>query len=362
MTRNIISFALASKALISYICRVHFSCKITSAVLSTLEHRGEDLSSFYDPSLPQMEHLRDPSGWMSAPDMEAFFETLVRMSWSPGDEPILVEAGHAGPKNHAWGVLDSVLRMMPRPQEILHQPERFLSYFISPQPPIENLQRDESGLSFDLPLPAEQYPLVASYLKAAFESLPLYVGQPLAVCTWEEIHFSLRWPGNQETMFEQDPGHQISPELLQRVVADHQRLQRELEERNREIQRKDEELSQARRDLQGTIGVRLAAPLGSLDFEEAAPGYALSQNLARLQDYMVRAQQLVTLLAGAALSKKDPSAKEALRRTDWEQVKSQSPRVFAECFQVLRRLQNPAPAPLLKPTSSSSSLEESSHV
>ncbi|MBX2988768.1 MAG: hypothetical protein KF802_12810 [Bdellovibrionaceae bacterium] len=338
---------------------MHFSCKITSAVLSYLEHRGEDLSSFYDPGFPAMEVLRDPSTWMSAPEMESFLETLVRMSWSRSDGSLLRDAGHASPGNHAWGVLDSVLRMMPKPREIFHQPERFLSYFISPEPPIENLRQSDASVSFDLPLPAEQYPHVTAFLKAAFESLPVYVGQGLAVCDWSEIHLKITWPTVQETLFEKDPGHQLSPELLKSVIADHQRLLRELEEKNLELQRKNEELRQLREDMaQPQAAVVLRNPeevLSSLAIDSHSPAFTISQNLARLHDYFVRAQQLVVLLSGVARKEKEPAIKEALRRVDWEHVKSQYWRAISESVESLRRLQNRAPLKRLPP-------EEQPHV
>lgn len=333
---------------------MHFSCKISHAVLIFLEKEGEDLSPLYDPSFPPMETLRDPSGWMSAPEMEGFFEVLQRMNWAKQDGSIFKQAGHKGPKNYAWGVLDSVLRMMPRPQEIFHQPERFLSYFISPEPPIENLQRDEKSLSFDLPLPAEQYPLVTTYLRAAFESLPLYVGQGLAVCEWEDIHLKILWPEVAQTLFEKEPGHQISPDLLQSVIADHQKLLRELEDRNREILSKDEELVTLRLDaVKGNrTNAVLAAEealssLHSASSETQTPGFIVGQNLARLHDYMVRAQQLIVVLSGLAKKEKEHTMKEALRRLDWDHVKAQYPRAIADSVEALRRLQN-RPTPLAK--------------
>lgn len=355
---------------------MHFSCKITNAVISHLEQQGEDLSSLYEPMFPPMESMRDPSSWMSAPDMEYFLESLVRLGWSKlGQESPLASAGHAGPKNHAWGVLDSVLRLMPRPQEILNQPERFLSYFISPEPPIENLRRTEASVSFDLPLPAEQYPLVTSYLKAAFESLPLYVGQTQATCEWEGIHLKVRWPDSQESIFSEDPGHQISPDLLQAVIADHQRLQRELEEKNLELQRKEDELQTLRREtrrgaddslinsgelqsLAGSGREILLSP-APLNFEaeemtEAPPAFVIEQNLSRLQDYMVRAQQLVTVLTGFVKKDKEPSVREAVRRLGWEYVKKQYPRTIAASMEELRRLQGRS--------SSHRPMEEETHV
>ena len=176
-----------------------------------------------------LELMRDPSYWLSAHDLEVFLEQLLRLPLK-NEANVLTRAGHEGPGLHAWGVLDSVLRMMPRPQEIFNQPEQFLSYFISPKPPIENLRRDELSIAFDLPLPAEQYPLVTAYLKAAFESLPLYVGQALAQCEWTDIHLKITWPVMQKTIFASDPGHQVSPALFQNLIEDLQRTQRERED------------------------------------------------------------------------------------------------------------------------------------
>ncbi len=284
-----------------------------------------------------MELLQDSSAWIIAPDLEDFLESVLRMSWKLPADQILKEAGHAGPKTRAWGVLDSVLRMMPRPQEIFQQPQTFLSYFIAPAPPVENIERNETEISLDLPLPAEQYPLVTSYLKAAFESLPLYVGQGLATCTWTGIRLRICWPEQQETMFEIGEGHQINPELLRQMVANQQSIQRELEDKNRDLKLKDEEISMLRQDLEQfqKYGARVVANTVN-DWNDSQVGYGISQNLARLHDYMVRAQQLITLLT--AFSKSEPSVRGILKRLDWEQVKQLYPRAISESFEELRSI------------------------
>ena len=311
-----------------------------------------------------MEVLRDPTAWISAADMESLLENLLRFNPDKLDETVLAESGHGGPRYRVWGVLDSVLRMMPRPQEILQQPERFLSYFISPEPPIENLRQEPLSVSFDLPLPAEQYPLITTYLKAAFESLPVYTGLGLARCEWTGIHLKIIWPPSQDTIFASDPGHQLNPELLQSVIADHQRLLRELEEKNRDLQRKDEELLHLRLEL-STSTAAVAKPevklqsaeqiLNHMNADPSVTGHVISQNLARLHDYMVRAQQLITVLTGH--SKKDPAVKEALRRLDWDHVKTQYPRAISECVEHLRKLQTRSPQPTSPP-----SQQETLHV
>ncbi len=278
---------------------------------------------------------------MRADEMEHFLQVAQKISRDEG--PLFQKIGHIGPELRSWGVLDSVLRMMPKPQEILAQPQRFLSYFISPEPPVDHLVRTDSSIEFDLPVSAEIYPLVTNYLKAAFESLPLYVGQPLAQATWQDIHLTLTWSSEQNSMFFEDPGHQISPELLRSVVASLENHQRELEEKNRELQAHNEQLSKSQREMAAQIADKgelqevLQAPVHRLEFIQENSIDALQQNLSKLNDYMVRAQQLITMLV--AQDRLKPAVKEAMRRTDWERVKTQFPAIVQESRDILEKTQ-----------------------
>lgn len=291
---------------------------------------------FFSESDIPWELLRDSSFWMRAPDMEAFLERLDLT------HAALVNAGHNTPKNRVWGVLDSVLRMMPQPQEIFQQPEKFLGYFISPEPPIENLNRMNSGLSFDIPLPAEQYPLVTTYLKAAFESLPVYIGQSAAHCEWTDIHFKIDWPSAQQSILDEQENRQISPQLMQDVIRQLQESSKDLEEKNRELQRRNEELQ---RITQQSTSAETPErrEVGHQDFSQfefmKRPVHQVAQNLSRLHDYMVRAHQLVTILT--ASQKQTPGMKEAFRRVDWEIVKNQYPQIILESLETLKKLNNP---------------------
>lgn len=312
---------------------MHFSCKITHAILTQLESEKIDLSAYFSETELPWELLRDSSYWMRAPDMEAFLERLNLSADS------LSRAGQRTPKNRVWGVLDSVLRMMPQPQEIFQQPEKFLSYFISPEPPIENLRRFESGLSFDIPLPAEQYPLVTAYLKAAFESLPLYVGQPSAQCDWSDIHFKIQWPLRQQSILNDASNElNISPQLMQDVIRQLQQSSRELEEKNRELQRRNEELTRL-----ASVEKKQSREVVQQDFSQfefmQKPVHQVAQNLSRLHDYMVRAHQLVTLLTAG--QKQSPGIKEAFHRVDWEIVKNQYPQLILESLETLKKINKP---------------------
>ena len=296
-----------------------------------------DLSGYFSESDIPWELLRDPSYWMRAPDMEAFLERLSLNSET------LVKAGHATPKNKVWGVLDSVLRMMPQPQEIFHQPEKFLGYFISPEPPIENLIRTAKGLTFDIPLPAEQYPLVTTYLEAAFESLPLYVGQSAAACHWTDIHITMEWPTEQISILNEDESRQISPQLMQDVIRQLQESSKELEDKNRELQLRNEELQRLAAQSNLNLPMDEQRPVIREDFSEfefmKRPVHQVAQNLSRLHDYMVRAHQLVTILTAG--QKQSPGIKEAFRRVDWDIVKNQYPQIILESLETLKKLNHP---------------------
>lgn len=316
---------------------MHFSCKITHAILAHLESEKVDLSAFFSETDIPWELLRDSSYWMRAPDMEAFLERLSLRTAT------ITQAGHSTPKNRVWGVLDSVLRMMPQPHEIFQQPEKFLGYFISPEPPIENLVRGSAGLSFDIPLPAEQYPLVTAYLKAAFESLPLYVGQSAAHCEWSDIHLKIDWPTAQQSILTEENQRQISPQLMQDVIRQLQESSKDLEEKNRELQRRNEELQRIAQNSgagESQPGFREVVQQDFSEFEfMKRPVHQVAQNLSRLHDYMVRAHQLVTLLTAG--QKQTPGIKEMFRRVDWEIVKNQYPQIILESLETLKKLNHP---------------------
>lgn len=328
-----------------------FSCKISNSFINFLEDKGEDISFMYESAPLPMELLRDPSYWIAAPMLESFLLSVVNQKWKNKYHDLTQEVGHHNPELHAWGVLDSVLKMMTHPKEIFHQPERFLAYFISPEPPIENLAKNEKFISFDLPLVAEQYPLISKYLISAFESLPKYSGQGLAICEWQHIHLKITWPQISESLFQKETAPQISPVFLQNIIEDLQKNQKDLEEKNRELMRVNDELLLAQKQLNKSARIpenqqfsltaetpleNQKANFGMMDSADEEAN-KIGHNLARLHDYMVRAQQLITILSSQA--KMNSGIKEAMRRMDWDYVKSQYPMTISECTEALRKLQ-----------------------
>lgn len=280
---------------------------------------------------------------MSAPDLEFLISKIVHQPFKDRALDIVQEVGHQTPNLHAWGVLDSVLKMISHPREVFLQPDRFVSYFISPEPPIENLVRTPQSIAFDLPLVAEQYPLVSKYLMSAFEALPLYTGKSLAQCSWEHIHIKINWPKESETLIKDDPASShLSPSFLQNIIEELQTNQKNLEEKNRELMQKNLQLLNAQKEL----SKNQTGGVSSTDIEEIQLKIIvnndldlnqISQNLARLHDYMVRAQQLITMLTGQI--KMNSGIKEIMRRIDWDHVKSQYPVTILESMEALRKVQ-----------------------
>jgi hypothetical protein len=326
---------------------VLFSCKISSSVLTYLERRGEDVTALLESTALPEEFLKDPSYWMPAKDMEKFLSCASELGihhLREKNENLLLTIGHATPELRSWGVFDSVLRMMSL-KDILAQPSRFLSYFISPEPPVDNLQRSENSLALDLPVPADQFPSTTNYLRASFESLPVFSGKSLGHCTWDGMRLRFEWEARQKDIFtDADPGHQISPELMRDIVAQLETHQLELQHKNAELEERNEQLRKAYRELEEDMRRKLtlrevenssskAGPIKTYDRIDISSLVVLKDQVARLGDYMVRAQQLMTLLIGQDRMK--PSIQEAMRRVDWEWVKKQFPLTMASSYEIL---------------------------
>ena len=351
VTFRLLKAYLFSAISISTSSAVYFSSKITNSILSYLDNRGYDTSTVLDRIDFPEEFLRDPAYWVKADQMEAWLHLFVESYQPIEGTDLLLEIGSKIHEIKSWGVLDSVLRMMPRPQEIMNQPERFLSYFISPAPPIAHLRRDMYHVAFDLPISTEQFPMITRFLKAVFSVLPCYVGQSPARCEWADIHFRLEWSPDTEMLLPvEDPqGHRISPELMQSIIEQLEQNQRVLEKRNEELVIKNEEIEKAHQELRehmkaqvfnekmkglSEFAIVIAKDLGT-------PADILANEIQKVQDYMVRAQQVITLMSG--LDKNSKVLTEILRRVDWEHVKDSfhgSLKTSEEALTSIRKLSN----------------------
>tara|TARA_Y100001935_G_C17260456_1_gene486085 strand:- start:461 stop:1414 length:954 start_codon:yes stop_codon:yes gene_type:complete len=284
-----------------------------------LDRSGFDGDRMQDlTSLPQ-EYLRDPTGWVEATAVEELFELVERELGSALTDALATEVGHSCPDLRAWGVLDSVIRMMPRSQDLFLQPERFISYFVSPAPPLADIVRKHNEVEFSIPISNQEYPHTSEFLRSALEALPKYLGKDEATVVWVQNKVSIKWEEGQKSFF-QDTEQPLNykPELVQGLMEALEQSQKQIETLNAQL----------------SEGNPTPQPLGE-DRKKELKAFVVKTrgHLMRLSDYLVRSQQLVTLLVGQ--DRLNKQVREAMKRVDWDYVKSQSNQVAQDIADLL---------------------------
>jgi hypothetical protein len=304
---------------------VYFSGKISNAVLTFLDQQGVNLEGVYDLTDLPMEFLRDPSAWVDAEKLESFLRKLDDLYGAPYKATLLEEVGKKSHELRAWGVLDSVLKIMQNPHDIYLQPERFISYFISPAPPLADVTKGKNTVSFELPIFAEEYPCNSLYMKSALESLPEYIGRQPATISWNNNFVQINWSENQGTLWdESDLGSNMRPELVRNMASNLEIYQKDLEKRNEELAFKDQEIERLRIDINNLLRTPIAgrkysgADSGDIPAQVDKHLFEIKNHLFLMNDYLSRAQQLITLLVG--LGQNEAQVKMAMRRVGWDQV------------------------------------------
>ncbi len=308
---------------------VYFSAKITNSALSFLFKRGVDLERVLTYAESPTEFMRDPSCWLKAQEVESFLNFIEKefCAHFPG-ENIVQLIGHSCSELSSWGTLDSVLKMMQKPQDVFIQPERFISYFISPPPPVGSLKKDENHITFELPISNDEFPFVTEYLRACIEALPTFMNQEMAHVTWMGTKIIVNWNPRQANFFEgSESGHNINPDFMQSLVLALEAREKELEERTQDLSKSHKEIEKLKVEIENlrssTFSLSkvqdVSVPLAPRKRERLRNRVStLRAEVARISDYLARAQQLVTLLVGQ--DRMNPQVKEAMRRVDWERI------------------------------------------
>lgn len=323
-----------------------FSGKISHAAILFLQRQGIDYEGIYHLTDLQEEFLNDPSCWLEARAVERFLSSLDKEYSKHFDgEDLLSKIGHASHELKSWGVLDSVLRMMRQPQDIYLHPQRFLSYFLSPEPLVQNIYAAEESMRCHLPLNIDEYPCVGQYLKAALEDLPVFMGRPMARVTWTGIELNVEWSQEQTSLLSdhEQKNQQLDPALVSSLMSNIELAQRELELKNKELLEHKEKVSQLENQLSG-LQVQLKEQEQNVGLPMLVSDKLLGtlsdvqSQMVRLNDYFFRAHQVITLLVGKNYM--TPQVKEAMRRTDWEFVKTEFPNVVQKGIQRVKEVKS----------------------
>ena len=302
-----------------------FSGKITNSFLVFLDRHGVDSEKIFELTDLPMEFLREPSCWIPAHDVEKFVSGLDRELSSTFPEGLSTLVGHQCHQLRAWGVLDSVIKMMQKPQDLFLQPHRFLSYFVSPAPPVANVVRGLDSIRFDLPISNQEFPGVSEFIRCAFEILPAYLGRNPAQVKWSDTNIQVSWSESQNDLLkDEELGHNYKPELVMQA----------LDESQRQIEDLRHQLSH------GEVSKAQPIPATDTEFIQGLRAQIVRArgHMMRLSDYLVRSQQLVTLLIGQ--NRMDRQVQEAMRRVDWDYVKVQSAQVAQETADLLTQFES----------------------
>lgn len=324
---------------------MYFSAKITNSVLNFLDKQGLDQEGLYELTDLPLEFLRDPSSWLDAHKVEAFLRIMEMKCGAYFDDTgIYQKIGSQSFELRSWGVLDSVLRMMQNPEYIYSQPQRFISYFVNPAPPIGDIESHTDGLSFELPISNQEFPLVTEYLGAAMEALPRYVGREPVQVKWEQTRISIYWGTKQapllaETDLEPNP----KPELIENMVRSLENLQLKADQQSQLLKQKEQEIYQLKAELefllQSPDNVDALADKNGIYIknQNIPPIEELKNDILRFNDYYTRATQLIVLLIGQG--RNNVQVKRAMKKVDWEHIQTLAPELMSQVISRICRLQ-----------------------
>ncbi|MBX3021554.1 MAG: hypothetical protein KF799_07745 [Bdellovibrionales bacterium] len=301
-----------------------FSGKITNSFLVFLDRHGVDSEKIFELTDLPTEFLRDPSCWIPAQDAEKFIAGIDREFGSIFHESLPTLVGHQCHTLRAWGVLDSVIKMMSKPQDLFLQPHRFVSYFVSPAPPVGNVVRELESISFDLPISNQEFPFISEFIRSALEVLPVYLGRNQAQVEWRDTTIQISWSESQSDLLkEEDLSPNYKPELVQNLMQALEESQRQVEDLRNQLSRGESASSPQ------------PIPATDTEFIQGLRAHVVRTrgHMMRLSDYLVRSQQLVTLLIGQ--DRLNRQVQEAMRRVDWDYVKTQSSQAAQETADLL---------------------------
>jgi hypothetical protein len=319
---------------------VLISSKVSNSILILFQSEGLSLDDLISAVELSPDVLMDPTAWVDAEKMERFL-TLAEADYrrQNHEESLIEKVGHSSRDLYAWGVLNGVLKMMERPEEVLFQPDRFLAHFISPVPSVSVFSKIEDGVRFDLDADVYAFPTIQLYMKAMLESLPTFSGGPLSSCTWERSTIEIRTAGVQHDLsIEMDESRQMNPQLMQELIHSVEQGQRELQNKSKKILELETQIASHKSQIHRLLKKESSVPKGSVIDEEVLRDEvkALQFQISKMGDYFARAYQLIILLV--AQDRKSNQVQEAMRRVDWEFVVKEFPGLVKEATGRIRTL------------------------
>ena len=268
---------------------MELSAKITKSIYVQLESEGYVAGGFLEQAGISTHVALDSERWIPFEQMEYFLDIVSKEVPSFNAKTMALKAL----ETRSWGLLDQVLRILQSPSEIYQDPKQFLSYFVVPDLNFEWVKREDKFSSFTLSLSRDESPLVTEYLTGALEVVSHYVKGEAAAVHWSGNNVSIDWSKKQDSFFEKKEEHlNFKPEIYKEAVEIIQNQQNEIKE------------------------LRALNKLSTKNVETEG----LVEDLKVLEDYFLRARQLVSLIRADSGKKK--WFKEAIKRLNWDELQS----------------------------------------
>lgn len=301
---------------------MHFSGRITNSYIAYLEGKGVERQQICALTDLSEEFLTDPTTWLSASEVEDFLEKIESHFKSFTAEASLSETvGAESATLNSWGGLSGVLKLMSNPQDIFTQPQKFFSYFISPEPPVGEIEIHDIDAStqkvrFSFPISRDEYPRTVEFLKASLESLPIFMNTDPSTVVWDNNEIEILWSSKQEELF-QEKEKSVSPEFIKNLIENLEQTEKDLQKKSRLLHAKEQRIRSLEMQLSQANQPEAGMGLNSEAWVQT------KGQMYRFKDYICRAQQIITLLTG-----KRPTAtvSKLLRRLDWDQIVNQYPK------------------------------------
>jgi len=269
---------------------VQLSAKITKSIYMELEAQGHVAGEYLEQADLSTQLALDSERWIPFDQVEYFLEIVMKNVPDFIPKNIALKAM----ENRSWGLLDQVLRILQKPEEIYQDPMMFLSYFVKPLKGFKWLNRGGKHSTFETSLSSEEHPLVTNYLKGALEVVSHYINGESSQVDWFGVEVSIDWSTNQDSFFTEREPVNFKPEIYKEAVGIIQQQQTEL---------------QAFKESAGLSAVGSDADLTNLN-----------KDLKVLEDYFLRARQLVSLLKADSGKKK--WFKDAVKRLNWDELET----------------------------------------